>query len=442
MLYDQFVEAAPVKKYYDPAVKKSPSEIKAAGRAEIAKDYELKLDKERPFVPKPKADSPKERELGKGAGPAASMTKGSEQGKATDVSVGLQYNPKVQPKAVKMFDESPLQGLTDSADKFADTSDYKKESEVRKEAENHPLIKELRGNLHHERHDAHAHYKEWVDSEPDPDLDDTDPDKYRELVDEWDNAREDLQVFHSGMADVEQAYDEIENERYEPELLRDLIRIYTSTGHYDLNRYLRYGPGGFQKGLTEEQERGYQLMAHLIKDQMMRAVGGNTYFRGVSNLSKLIGNLKEGDIIRDPGFMSVSADELEAGQFGELMEVTPDYSVFGYEVDGHADSILPHGKEEEETILPPNLMLRYMGMNRGKPRFMAYDGSGMGERELNFLLAGRDEFGDPFDLEEGTITESKRSPTTHSFLDRMNDFHFQTIRKPTKSFSDFTNHDD
>ena len=53
MLYDQFVEAAPVKKWIDPAVKKSPAEIQAAGRAEINKDLQFNLDKNRPMRPAP-----------------------------------------------------------------------------------------------------------------------------------------------------------------------------------------------------------------------------------------------------------------------------------------------------------------------------------------------------------------------------------------------------
>ena len=441
MLYDQFVEAAPVKRYVDPAAKRTPDEIRAAGRKEIERDYELKLDKNRPMRSKPKADSPKERELGKDAGPMASMTKGAEQGKPIE-GEGLKYNPKHEPKAVDMFKDSPLEKITDGTTKFVDISTPEKARAIYKEAEDNPLIAQRREDLQREREGAHAHYREWENREPDPSIEDRHgKEKYEELVDEWEADRQDLDATYEGIADVEQAWDELENGRYTPELMQDLIRDYTMAGHYKLNKYLRYGAEGFEGGLNEEEERGFQLMAYLIESQMNRGAYG-TYYRGVLNFNKIANGLKAGDIIRDPAFMSVSDDYLEAGEFGDVIELVMEDFVPGYKVDGLADSIIPHGEEEAETILPPNMLLRYLGRNKGgMHRFMGHHGPSMDERGLNFLLAGRDLDGNPFDdLIEEVLP--KGSKISQSFLNRMSDLHYQIIKKPTKSYKEFTDHDD
>ena len=232
---------------------------------------------------------------------------------------------------------------------------------------------------------------------------------------------------------------------------------YSIDGALGLNEYLRSGdnsgygglmsgPGisdlGFNKISKEDPELFEMLKDAFLLDNVASLHNGlmsnNTGKPGIMHFRHLHGNhfdnLREGDMIRDPGFMSTTRDrDVLEGLISDNANYRKDgstsTSIFGKGISGDIDfheTLLP--MDESETVFAPNTPLIYRGRD-------------MESGIHNFDIEGYDRK----DMNEETqqLKESKKPMNLNGLQDRMNDFQFEVIRpKKYDEFKQQLDHDD
>ena len=243
----------------------------------------------------------------------------------------------------------------------------------------------------------------------------------------------------------------------------------------ELSDFLRYGDTRYRgKTSLEDYTKYWQAFSRVLTEEYSSEMAPKNLWRGLSWQAKdVFKDLKPGQIIHDPGFMSTATTpDGTASDFasGLMMHIKRGEEVFrpGIDMDAWGDN------EQDEFVLHPNTALQFTGkeddqnyhFNLLEPDFDDIDKYGKVWNKSIQNKKGRwvPAYEDPRDRErykEMGFMESRqplkllnkmKDKMKEAFQQRMNDFHFEVLtpeepeeKTEPKKFSKFTkqlDHDD
>lgn len=206
-------------------------------------------------------------------------------------------------------------------------------------------------------------------------------------------------------------------------------------GSYGLNDFLRYGKTDrteFTNHDLSDEEFGMlqRLMAFRLQSEQ-EYISNDDVYRGLN--FDPFENLKEGQIISDPAFMSTASDSMGtasdfAGDFGTLMHIHNANNVQAIDMDYWGDN------DQDEIVYPPNTALQFTHrdddnfphFNMLEPSFDDIDKYG------NVPSYGKMDKEDRRDLgfmesKQPLKNNKMKDKLREAFQQRMNDFQFQVL---------------
>lgn len=418
----ELFESEAVKKWVDPKAKKSPEEIKKDAVKAIFTDF----DKDYTAQKAAQDEIPPKKPLAGPDGGPGEVTRQGGQGFSTRLHpTALQ---RFQPKLVHAFPRSPLKDYKANLDDIDDDpTDLIKE-----------LFSEQEGLINRKREEV---FKTGLIGRP---PEDTESDEYLDWEEKLDDIfynDEVLDIIQNGVGGFVSGINSnlVFPERFGGKgitgrnMIDRLWMWYTGPGFFDLNRALRHGEGGpGMLGLAKMLAQSTNANPGTV----LRSLRGQPF-----------DDLEEGDLIRDPGFMSTTFDSDVLEKFGSydgtVMEIMNN-GTLGFQIDDDKHNFFTGSEDESELVFPPNRVMRYLGDGDGTKRFEMMDVDD--DDLMSKAIRRRDEDGEPFfdvtdldyELFEGTMPDKIRA---HRFFNRMNDFQFQVRKKGKKKFEEFYLHD-
>jgi hypothetical protein len=337
-----------------------------------------------------------------------------------------------------------------------------------------PYLKHRRKKLHDAVLEVEDHIESHREKEPMEDNYKTEK-EFNDAYDKWEN--EDTEMLsHEYFQERGIGGGSIEPHRFPGGIeasegpdteFEDLVRDYTFGGAYELNNFLRQGSPRSIESITEEDvDVGMRIWQTRLMGMMMPYEGPNAYnpvFRGIRGLRDILKDLKKGHLLRDPGFMSTTTNMGSAYDFvdhpDEVMQIHAPFNIPGLQVNPDRHSVIHQSHDEEEIILPPNLLLQYLGDNN----FHAFAPHTLTDKAFSHLMKGESiedliQAADTEENEDGEMLEyedyerewlkggrmnyglyeEKEQREMTPFQQRMNDFQFEIIKPGRKKFDEFT----